>query len=309
MLKQNLKWKKTLMFAIIGTLFTQIAQADILSKFQQGIELYEKAQKGNQALVKKTQEKSNVNQNFEELCAVNIFKQPEYLGNDKEKLERRTRLLCYENYATFFDPMTKTPLWVYEKVDKDVNVKRVDNFTPDPNLNPLMQASLADYRNSKFDRGHMAPAADMRNEKAMAQSFYMTNMVPQVGPNMNRGIWADLESTVRAIANKEGPIYVITGPAFINEGKAIPTIGKSKVWVPTHLYKIIYRPKSNQVMAYMMPNKQIVTRKTKTLDGGNGAYPQTTAEQAINCNGKPCSSEDFRINYKDIEKAISFKFF
>jgi endonuclease G len=54
-----------------------------------------------------------------------------------------------------------------------------------------------DYEKSGYDRGHLAPAADMGFSKiTMAESFYYSNMSPQV-PGFNRGIWKQLEEQTR----------------------------------------------------------------------------------------------------------------
>lgn len=56
------------------------------------------------------------------------------------------------------------------------------------------QSRLTDYINSKFDRGHMVPAADIRLvekssdsdvQKLMDETFYLTNISPQK-PSFNR---------------------------------------------------------------------------------------------------------------------------
>jgi endonuclease G len=55
-------------------------------------------------------------------------------------------------------------------------------------------ASLSDFKGSGYDRGHLAPAGDMKwSSTAMSESFYMSNMSPQK-PGFNRGIWKKLES-------------------------------------------------------------------------------------------------------------------
>ena len=54
-----------------------------------------------------------------------------------------------------------------------------------------------DYQKSGYDRGHLAPAADMGySMEAMVQSFFYTNMSPQL-PRFNRGVWKKLEMQVR----------------------------------------------------------------------------------------------------------------
>tara|TARA_B100001964_G_C13817459_1_gene415816 strand:- start:195 stop:395 length:201 start_codon:yes stop_codon:yes gene_type:complete len=51
-------------------------------------------------------------------------------------------------------------------------------------------ASLSEYRGSGYDRRYLCPAA------AMSETFYMSNMSPQV-PDFNRGAWKKLEGKVR----------------------------------------------------------------------------------------------------------------
>lgn len=236
---------------------------------------------------------------------------PMVLTVEKEKVARRSFYLCRTGYAVQFDPATKTPLWVAEKLTSQQlgaeKEDRTDDFRQDPDVPGPAQASLNDYKGSKFDRGHMAPAADMigRSGNAMSESFYLTNMIPQVGPNQNRGIWADLEGTVRQWSKARGEILVVTGPIF-SEGTI--AIGNSKVWVPTHLYKVVLDPKTFESIAFIIPNRQIVTRKTRNLDKGNPQSPQTTEAQAINC-GSVCSIENFMVPVVNVEKATGIRFF
>ena len=129
---------------------------------------------------------------------------------------------------------------------------RDDNFREDPAI-PCGSATLADYRGSGYDRGHLAPAADMAySVKTMDESFYMSNMSPQRG-EFNRGIWKDLESQVRYFAISEGDIYVVTGP--ILPVKKTLTIGTSKVTVPERYYKVVWdRTPPEKMIAFILPN-------------------------------------------------------
>ena len=97
-------------------------------------------------------------------------------------------------------------------------------------------ASLSDYKGSGYDRGHLAPAGDMKwSSTAMSESFFMSNMSPQ-HPSFNRGIWKKLESTVRNWAVDNGMIYIVTGPILTGNYK---TIGHNDVSVPDYYYKVI----------------------------------------------------------------------
>jgi endonuclease G len=93
--------------------------------------------------------------------------------------------------------------------------------------------------------------------QAMIECFYLSNMVPQIGKGMNQGIWKDLEEKVRTWAIIRGELFIFTGPAY--EGGVKKTIGKNKVAVPSHLYKIVYDPKEKEAIAFFMPNEPIKT--------------------------------------------------
>lgn len=106
----------------------------------------------------------------------------------------------------------------------------------------------------------MSPAGDMRwDEQAMSESFYLSNMIPQVGVGMNRGIWKDLEGKVRLWALERGELYIYTGPIYADSAKP-KTIGSNKVGVPSHIYKIIFDPIKIEAIAYIMPNKKLKTK-------------------------------------------------
>jgi endonuclease G len=66
-----------------------------------------------------------------------------------------------------------------------------------------------DYTGSGYDRGHIAPSADRtRNEADNSSTFLMTNMMPQV-PEVNRGVWGDLEEYCRELVQQGKELYII----------------------------------------------------------------------------------------------------
>ena len=170
-------------------------------------------------------------------------------------------LLCRKGFLLAHTPEHKTPLWVIEHLTADKangNIPRYDKFLPDPALTEGARAELSDYRGSGYDRGHMAPAADMKwDQQAMAECFYLSNMVPQVGKGMNQGIWKDLEEYVRTWAIDRGAVFIFTGPIY--EGGIKKAIGKNKVAVPSHVYKIVYDPYKAEAIAFIMPNEKLDT--------------------------------------------------
>ena len=120
-----------------------------------------------------------------------------------------------EGYALGYIEKHEQPAWVqYIMTGEEVSrraAKRGDDFRPDPAV-PTGSATPQDYTRSGYDRGHLAPAADMSfSGKTMSESFYMSNMSPQT-PQFNRGIWSKLEKQVRHFATREKRIVVMTGP-------------------------------------------------------------------------------------------------
>jgi len=128
--------------------------------------------------------------------------------------------------------------------------KRSSKFLPDPFLsNPLGSSS---YIKSGYDRGHLCPAADMKlNTTSMKESFYMSNMSPQV-PSFNRGIWSKLEDKIRDWALEKNGLYVVTGPLL---NKNCGTVNQ-KITVPCAYYKMVFKQTKTGVeaIAFLLPN-------------------------------------------------------
>ncbi|MBQ6027989.1 MAG: DNA/RNA non-specific endonuclease [Treponema sp.] len=126
--------------------------------------------------------------------------------------------------------------WMLQK-----NAKRTNDFRPDPQI-AGGSATLADYKKSGYDRGHLTPAGDMVfSREAMSETFYMSNMCPQAAA-FNRGIWKDLEDQVREWVRLYGAAYVVSGPVLSKPASEYPFIGESKVAVPEFFYKAILVP-------------------------------------------------------------------
>lgn len=176
--------------------------------------------------------------------------------------------LCSDNFAVLYSQTSKTPLVVVERLNaaqlQDAKgEERTNQFYPDPRIPKSGRAELSDYRSQHpaVDRGHQSPAADAPNPNAMAQSFALSNMVPQ-DPTNNRKIWSKVESDVRKFAKRaDGNVFVFTGPLFDSDHT---TIGDNKVWVPTRLFKLVYDASSKRAWAYVLPNAE--TRIEKPMD-------------------------------------------
>ena len=127
---------------------------------------------------------------------------------------RADTIIDRPGYALGYIEYHEQPAWViYIMTKAEATIKaakRTNKFRSDPEI-PTGSATATDYRRSGYDRGHLAPAADMAfSGQTMADSFFMSNMSPQK-PAFNRGIWKDLEALVRSFAITERKIVVVTG--------------------------------------------------------------------------------------------------
>ncbi|MCD8041906.1 MAG: DNA/RNA non-specific endonuclease [Tannerellaceae bacterium] len=168
-----------------------------------------------------------------------VFRMPEGGEIPKLTVRRKEQIIEHEGYVVSYNSTYKIANWVaYELTDEEVrnkNVERSNKFVPDPLVKGATAVS-SDYSNTGFDRGHLAPAGDMRwSEKAMRESFYLSNICPQ-HPQLNRGIWKKLEEQVRVWALEHEAVYIATGPV-IEPGLRV--IGKNEVAVPEYFYKVI----------------------------------------------------------------------
>ena len=161
--------------------------------------------------------------------------------------ERSDRVITHKGYTVSYNYDWKIPNWVaYELTDWEVQgeVPRYDRFKPDPMVPQGATATTNDYKHSGYDRGHMAPAADMKwDEQVMKESFYLSNICPQ-NPNLNGGVWKDLEEQVRDLASQKGKIFVVCGP-IVNDTSN--TIGENKVVVPQAFYKVLLQEENGEI--------------------------------------------------------------
>ena len=162
----------------------------------------------------------------------------------------------YTGFDLGYSEQYEQASWVVYVITKEEiesgYVERTDNFRADASIS-TGSAELKDYRGSGFDRGHLAPAGDMKwNPVAMSESFLMSNMSPQV-PAFNRGVWKRLEEQVRDWAVEKDSLFVITGPVL---GTLDTFIGENEVGVPGSYFKVLVdlSPPDHTFIAFLLPN-------------------------------------------------------
>lgn len=147
-------------------------------------------------------------------------------------------LVTHRNYSLSYIEDHEVAEWVAHKLTRAMvngSASRTNDFRTDP-LVSTGSATARAFRGSGYDRGHLAPAGDMKlNREVMSESFFMSNMAPQ-RPDFNRGIWRELEEQVRRWVRSDGELYVITGPVLRS---ALPQLSPEGVSIPEEFYKII----------------------------------------------------------------------
>ena len=172
---------------------------------------------------------------------------------------RQEQIIHHIGYTVSFNKDLRLPNWVsYELTRQETNgkEKRSDRFIADPLVTGTI-ATNTDYTRSGYDKGHMAPAADMKwSPDAMKESFYFSNMCPQ-HPQLNRRAWKMLEEKIRDWAIADSAIIIICGPIIDKNPK---TIGKNKVTVPSRFFKVVLSPFARPMRAigFLFNNAQAV---------------------------------------------------
>lgn len=149
----------------------------------------------------------------------------------------------YRNYSFGWSQKDRVALWVAYPLCKlytGGSVGRTDAWALDPLLGDNSAAPFGGYAGS-YARGHQLPSADRQCcYDANAQTFYGTNMTPQLNAH-NEGIWSNLESKVRNIANSSDTTYVVTGVIVSSSSKKeTDSYGKS-VTIPDAYFKALLK--------------------------------------------------------------------
>ena len=183
------------------------------------------------------------------------------------KLSNNTQALCMDGFAVMYSGVSRTPLWSAEYLDRKrlrqaKQIDREDSFHEESRLPKSMRAKLSDYSGSGYDRGHLAPNGNMANRSQQYDSFSLANIAPQ-SPRNNRYIWRNIESATRYLTQQYGEVYTITGVAFTN--KKTKQLA-DRVLVPSHFFKAVYIPASNQAGVYYAPNDESERIEVISLD-------------------------------------------
>lgn len=169
---------------------------------------------------------------------------------------RQEQIISHTGYTVSYNETWRLPNWVaYELTRQETKgkEKRSDRFIADPRVKGTI-ATNTDYVRSGYDKGHMAPAADMKwSGVVMKESFYFSNMCPQ-HPQLNRRKWKDLEGKIRDWAVTDSALIIVCGPIL---GKHPQVIGKNRISIPERFFKVILSPYASppRAIGFLFENK------------------------------------------------------
>ena len=149
----------------------------------------------------------------------------------------------YRNYSFGWSQKDRVALWVAYPLCKlytNGSAGRTNAWALDSLLGEDSAAPFGGYAGS-YARGHQLPSADRQcSEEANAQTFYGTNMTPQLNEH-NEGIWSDLEGKVRGWANTSDTTYVVTGVIVSASSKKERDSYGNSVTIPDAYFKAILK--------------------------------------------------------------------
>ena len=156
----------------------------------------------------------------------------------------------YRNYTFGWSQKDRVALWVAYPLCKlytNGNIGRTEAWALDPLLGNDSAAPFGGYAGS-YARGHQVASADRQCcYEANAQTFYGTNMTPQLNAH-NEKIWADLEGKVRGYANTSDTTYVVTGVMVSATSKKENDSYGQSVTIPDAFFKAVLKYSKSSTM-------------------------------------------------------------
>lgn len=198
-------------------------------------------------------------------------------------------LLVNNFYALSYNRSRATANWVAWRVSKadTGNVSREDSFRPDDRLPKSWgRVTPSDYTGSGYDRGHICPSADRNgNPEAMAETFLMSNMIPQT-PDLNRGPWAKLEGYLRTLVTRGSDVYIYAG-VYGEKGRI-----KKKITIPANTWKIAVAVPAGSRIDAINENTRVIAVDMPNVKGIKNADWQI-----------------YRTTVRDLEQKTGYNFF
>jgi endonuclease G len=171
-----------------------------------------------------------------------------------KETDMSTITICYD-----YDK--KAPLYVSYSLDKNfidnLNIKDRPYFYKEHDLPAEYANDYNDFKNTGYDRGHLAPDADFDyNEQDLKQTYSMANIIAQ-DPYVNRELWVMAEERERTLTRLYNNVSVINLVSYSDKKT------NTGITIPSGFYKIIYTKDIEE--CYFFENKKVVKNNLETF--------------------------------------------
>lgn len=204
------------------------------------------------------------------------------------------------NYSICYSAELHCAIWAAAAMHSswDGSAGRNDSWQADPEIPSSVQPNLSSSYTGNYSRGHMIASSDRQVSAATnRQTFYYTNMAPQIQNEFNGGIWNKLEVKVQDTWTCSDTLYVVTGAHFADRSKTTKDKNGNTCYVPTHFYKVMLRSKSGNTRK---PVSQLSADQLQCVGFWFDHFGYGTKDQP--------TSREMR-SVADIEKLTGLKFF
>ncbi|NRA12893.1 MAG: DNA/RNA non-specific endonuclease [Crocinitomicaceae bacterium] len=192
------------------------------------------------------------------------------IGTPKSNQEEE--IITHSAYKLSYNETHEQANWVMHIILTDIvngNASRSNDFREDPLVNSgsaqekdyflkeLKADGSYEYDGYGYDRGHLAPSADFKwSEKALSESFFYSNMSPQIG-DFNRIKWAKLESLIREyVISNEVNLIIVTAPVLNDNLQKIER-SNNGVSIPEYFVKVALDLKNKRGIGFILPHQKI----------------------------------------------------
>ena len=177
---------------------------------------------------------------------------PKLKGGEKNLFIVHTVPTYGINYCMEYNYTLRAQWWSayrWDRTNSGKAVSRTDAWAADPLIPQQYRTDQSDYSNNGYTRGHIVASEDrVYSREANVQTFYYSNMQPQLYYFNTQGIWWNIEN--RLIREKyntnafRDTLYVVKG-GTIREGEY--TMAKN-IPVPKYFFMALLR-KRNDIQA------------------------------------------------------------
>ena len=171
------------------------------------------------------------------------------------------------NYAVAYDATLFHSRWVAFRFDTDTRPKKVGRKPyaekPQYPADPLLaraEALPSDISFNGYDHGHLVASADrLFSREANDQTFYLTNMSPQLA-HFNQRYWTALENLVQDLGRRTSfadTLYVVKGGTIDRTAGILKYVAGNRVPVPAHYFMALLKVKNGVYsgIAFWLENK------------------------------------------------------